>query len=256
MSFSPKDLINYRIQKEKSGFLIENIDVEQPIHVLCHFRLNRIIALAKYKETINLLSNLELLQPFTNFQNYFGKDEWAKTKSILKTNTTMTYDVTFSYMTKIRFTSQDWYVINDLRRLPSEEIFTKETFTVEQVTELRLKAAALDYLFDRVNFARGSMISDIFCVDMINQLKIKQANDFLKGQADACDLISLTAQQFNISINDAAKYIQFENEEIERNLIKSELFKVEYQNRILQMQNKTDMENILREIEVGSRYQL
>jgi hypothetical protein len=235
MSFELKDLVRATRCYKNSFTLLEKFDLKTSYHALIHHKKNRIITLARYKKTIDLLSDPYEFQPHYNLQN-------DKISSILVTNTYMTYDVMLSgFNPPVRCAVERRFNFHSAVRTLSNDTWDSESLTKETVSELRLKATALDKIYEMTNSMRSSLISDIVLDEYIYNNRYKQALDFVDGKNDNISLLKIYADQLETDLLNAAKHCIFCYDEDQTKIAKSEENLLNAERKIL---NSTSLENL------------
>jgi hypothetical protein len=239
MSFSLIDLVKANITY-KNVQLISNFDFELPFHILMHHGRNRVITVSKYKKTVKLLSNLYELQPNYNIQN---KD----ISVVLASNISLTYNVelTNSSTAAIRTAIEKVFISASAKRTSLEKTWDEPNALSHQtVTALRLKAAALDHVYDTVNCARSSMISDIVLDEYIYNNRYMQALSYLENKNNNISLLKIYADHLNVDILTAANHCIFCYEEDQMKIAESELDLSKTEKSILESTNLLELQEI------------
>ena len=238
MGFSLIDLIKAKIAY-KNIQLISNFDFESPFHALIHHGRNRVITISKYKKTVKLLSNLYELQPNYNIQN---KD----ISLVLATNISLTYDVLLKNSSRdVRTAIEKVFVNVSAKRTTLEKTWDEPNALSQQtVTALRLKAAALDHVYDTVNCARSSMVSDIVLDEYIYNNRYMQAVNYLENENNNISLLKIYAEHLNVDILTAAKHCVFCYEEDQMKIAESEEDLVRTEKSILESTSLLELQEI------------
>jgi hypothetical protein len=216
MSFELKDLVNATRCYKNKFILLEEFNLDSPYHALIHHKKNRIITLAKYKKTIDLLSDSYEFQPHYNLQN-------NSISAVLESNTYMTYDVVLTgFNPPVRWASEHRFNFSSAVRTSSNDTWDLESLTKETISALRLKAATLDKIYEMTNSMRSSLVSDIVLDEYIYNNRYKQALDFINNKTDNISLLKIYANQFETDLLNAAKYCIFCYDEDQIKIAKSE----------------------------------
>ena len=235
MSFELKDLVKARICYKNRFTLLEKFNVGAPYHALIHHKRNRIITLAKYKKTIDLLSDPYEFQPYYNLQN-------NDISSVLASNTYMTYDVVLTGSNPpIRWAVEHRFNFHSAVRTSSKDTWDSESLSKETISALRLKATALDKIYEMTNSMRSSLVSDIVLDEYIYNNRYKQALDFIENKADNISLLKIYADQLETDLLNAAKYCIFCYNEDQTKIAKSEENLLNAERKIL---NSTSLETL------------
>jgi hypothetical protein len=235
MSFELKDLVRATSCYKNKFNLLEEFNLETPYHALIHHKKNRIITLAKYKKTIDLLSDPYEFQPYYNLQN-------NAISAVLVSNTYMTYDVLLKgFNPPTRWASEQRFNFRSAVRTSSNDTWDIESLSKETVSTLRLKAAALDKIYEMTNSMRSSLVSDIVLDEYIYNNRYKQALDFIENKTNNISLLKIYANQLETDLLTAAKHCVFCYDEDQIKITKSEENLLNAEKNIL---NSTSLENL------------
>ena len=241
MSFELKDLVKAKFWYKDYVQLLSEFDLTTAHHALIHHKRNRLITLAKYKKTIKLLSNTYDLQPYYNLHN-------DVISSVLSSNTYLTYDVVLESKgnQQIRNAQEKNIEYISAVRTSMKETWQQEnSLSSEIVSSLRLKAAALDKIYEIINWARSSMVSDIILDEYIYTQRYQQALEYLNNNSDNIPLLKIYAKQIDTDILNAAKHCIFCYDEDHKIIAQSEESLITFEKNILDSTNVENLQEIV-----------
>jgi hypothetical protein len=240
MTFYFTDLVKANNQRDIDQVkLLTTFNLDSNIHALIHFQTNRIISLCKYKQTVHVLSNTEKIQPLLHLDqlasnNTINDFDLKKLKDILRDNTLAPYYIKLKlYNPLSRNASEPRHKIYGAEKHSHSETFAEqESLSPSMFVGLRLKSAALDNIYDWINWSRTRLNSDLLLQDHLNEKRYQQAMSYLSGDTKNIRLLTLYASQLDTSIEDAAKHCKFCYEEDQLLLEQSEQRRIEIEDAI------------------------
>ena len=229
--------------------VMTDISVDGVIHALLHFQNNRIITLCKYKETVKSLSDMGKLQPFFHLERSVEYTSFSITdlRDMLRDNSNMPYYIKIdSDNPMTRWSSERKIKVFGMQKSSHLDTFNEPSaLDISQVIELRLKAAALDAVYDHVNWTRSSMNSDIFLEDRIYERRYQQAVSYLDDETAEAGLLEIYAQELDCDIKAAAKHVIFCYEEDSMSLEMSERMKSQVVRKIKSAESLEEIQDLM-----------
>jgi hypothetical protein len=170
----------------------------------------------------------------------------------------MTYDVVLNQKPLVSWSqaTEKKNSIDCAVRLTTEETWNEQTLDKNIVVEIRLKAATLDRIYDRLNWGRDSMKSDILLEDRISHVRYIQAIDHLSGRDVDFTLLKNFATRLNVDLDVAAKHCIFCYEDNMLRMAKSEEQLLDFEHRILAAASFDELVEIRKEWDHSNRNQL
>lgn len=243
MPFHPLDLVKAKQPFNRQDPLLLPFKSTQPYHGILHTKTNRLIAISKFKNTANLLSNLTDIQAFTDL--YLAGHLGADFTEIIFENYSMPYCLKIiSNNAPIRWSSEKKIVITDV--IKTDNIYTWDivSLKIERVVELILKAATLDKIYERLNWARSGLATDILLDDAVQYHRYQQALKFQNGEIYNLSLLEMYADDLGVELSTAANHCIFCYNENVESLARSEKIKMKFEKLILASESLKELQLI------------
>ena len=219
--------------------LLPTFNLNGNIHALLHFQTNRIISLCKYKQTVNVLSDTEKIQPILHLDQYVNnnsKDDFdlKELRDVLRDSTIFPYYIKLkSHNSLTRNAVERRYTIYGAKKTTHHDTFAEqESLSPSTLVGLRIKSAALDNVCDWINWSRSRINSDLLLQDHLNEKRYQQAISYLSGDYKNIGFLTIYASQLGTSIEIAAKHCKFCYEEDQKLLEYSEQRRIEIEQAI------------------------
>jgi hypothetical protein len=243
MPFTLKNLIEAKStqQNQLTTPLIANFDLNEPCHGILDHSRNRLITLTRYKETVNLLINLKNLQPFFNINKSYMFGE--NFNDIISENSDLPYNLVIEAGNPtVRWVSEKRLYIHNIIKTNNDLTWKDpNSMSMKSVIELRLKAAALDYIYESLNYIRDKFNSEITLNEFVNNKRYQQATDYLEGKKIDFTLLEIYADEIEKDLNFAAMHCIFCYEENLLIISKTEKNRKIYERKILEAESYDEL---------------
>lgn len=258
MTFKLLDLVRAGINQRKDVYptdsylrkshILRAIDFDRPYHAIMHHKTDKLVTISKYKDTVKLLSDLQDLRPIYDVAHcFFENDPPTDMQSLsllLTDNIALPYvlKATLASKSKGRYVSEIKPRIFYIEKCDLE---FDDSLPASRIVEIRLKSAALDVLYDRINWQRKLLEEDLIGSSLIYTMRYQQALRFLDGYNGELPLLKSHARKLDVDMMAAAKHCLFCYEEDSMTLAMSEDCRSTIEHEIMEAKSLDDLGKIL-----------
>jgi hypothetical protein len=146
--------------------------------------------------------------------------------------------------TSIRSVTEKKLVIKSITKTDNSETWNEDALTKDIVTGIRLKAATLDRMYDRLNWMRQSLTSDIVLNEHIYNNRYQQALKYNQNLEGDTSLLKLYADELEVDLATAARHCIFCYKEDVISIAKTERSKLEFEEKILAAEELEQLQQI------------
>ena len=243
MTFKLTDLALAKKFYKKQDPLLDYFDMDQPYHSVIHHSENRVVTIARYRDTVRILSDHKHLQPFCNMKSAGWRGN--NFDDIIFKNIDMPYCLKLEIdNTVFREITEKKIVIKTITETENEETWNENALDKDLVVGVRLKSAVLDRMYERLNWMRQSLTNDIVLHEHIYNNRYQQALRYNQNLEGDTSLLGLYADEFGVDLATAAKHCIFCYEENIVGIVKTERSKLEFEKRILAAEDLEQLQQI------------